>query len=77
LVQTLLQRRLREAEVDLSAAEAMQAVTTIRQVTFKVNGESRSGVSAAKARAQQVLRAVGITNLRPPTPPADEPVVVS
>jgi transposase len=75
LVQTLLQRRLREAEVDLSAAEAMQAVTTIRQVTFKVNGESRSGVSAAKARAQQVLRAVGITNLRPPTPPADEPVV--
>jgi transposase len=75
LLQTLLQRRLREAQVDLSATEALQAVTTIRQVTFKVNGESRSGVSAAKARAQQVLRAVGITNLRPPTPPADEPEV--
>jgi len=77
LLQTLLQRRLREAEVDLSAAEAMQVVTTIRQVTFKVQGESRSGVSAANARAQQVLRAVGITNLRPPTPPPDDPVVVS
>ena len=63
--------------MDLSAAEAMQVVTTIRQVTFKVQGESRSGVSAANARAQQVLRAVGITNLRPPTPPPDDPVVVS
>jgi len=77
LLQTLLERRLKEAKVNLSAPEALQAVTTIRQVTFKINGERRSGVSAASARAQQVLRALGITNLRPPHPPTDEPAVVS
>lgn len=77
LLQTLLERRLKEAGVKLSAPEALQAVTTIRHVTFKVNGEQRSGVSAASARAQEVLRALGITNLRPPPPPPDEPAVVS
>jgi transposase len=77
LLQTLLERRLKEAKVNLSAPEALQAVTTIRHVTFKVNGERRSGVSAASARAQQVLRALGITNLRPPCPPTDELAVVS
>jgi transposase len=75
LLQTLLERRLREAGVNLSACEALQAVSAVRQVTFQVNGESRSGVSAAKPRAQQVLRALGITNLRPPTPPAGESTV--
>ena len=70
LLQTLLERRLREAGVNLSPPEALQAVSAIRHVTFQVNGEARSGVSAANARAQQVLRAVGITNLRPPAPPA-------
>jgi transposase len=76
LLQTLLERRLREAEVDLSASEALQAVETIRQVTFKLNGEQRSGVSAASARAHQVLQALGITSLRPPTPPAGEETVM-
>ena len=77
LLQTLWPRRLREAQVDLSATEALQAVQTIRHVTFKVNGESGRGVSVASARAQQVLRAVGITNLRPPLPPPEQPVVLS
>jgi transposase len=76
LLQTLLERRLREAQVDLSAPEALQAVETIRHVTFKVNQERRCGVSAASARAHQVLAALNLTNLRPPTPPPDEPTVV-
>jgi transposase len=76
LLQTLLERRLREAGVELSAPEAVQAVETIRQVTFKLNGEQRSGVSAASARAHQVLQALGITSLRPPTPPAGDETVM-
>jgi hypothetical protein len=48
-VQTFLGRRLQEAGVALSAAEAFQAVQTIRHVTFRVSGEARSGVSAAGA----------------------------
>lgn len=76
LLQTLLERRVQEAGVNLSASEALQAVETIRQVPFKLNGEQRSGVSAARARAHQVLQALGITDLRPPAPPAGEETVM-
>jgi transposase len=76
LLQTLLERRLREAGVDLSAVEALQAVATIRHVTFKVNQEQRCGISAASARAHQVLHALNITTLRPPTPPPEDSTVL-
>jgi transposase len=76
LLQTLLERRLQEAEVDLSAPEALQAVATIRHVTFKLHAEQRSGVSAASARAHEVLVALNITNLRPPPAPTENPTVV-
>lgn len=76
LLQTLLERRLQEANVDLSAPEALQAVEIIRHVTFKLHEEHRSGVSAASARAHEVLAALNITNLRPPTPPAADPTVM-
>ena len=70
LARQLLERRLQEAQVDLSAEEALQAVACVRHVTFRLQEERRSGVSAASARAQQLLRALNITDLRPPTPPA-------
>jgi transposase len=76
LVQRLLQRRLEEADVEMSATEALEAVSCVRQVTFQVNDGQRSGVSAGSARAQQVLRALGISELRPPTPPRGQATVV-
>jgi transposase len=76
LLQTLLQHRLEEAEVDLSAEQALQAVETVRQVSFHINGETRTGVSAANPRARQVLNALGITNVRPPTAPENDPTVM-
>jgi transposase len=76
LLQTLLQRRLDDAEVDLSAEQALQALETVRHVTFTVNGEQRAGVSASNPRARQVLHALGLTDLRPPTPPDDEQTVL-
>jgi transposase len=75
LLQTLLDQRLGEADVDLSATEALQAVETIRHVTFKIQQQRRWGVSAASARAHQVLKALNIADLRPPTPPAGDPTV--
>jgi transposase len=76
LLQTLLGRRLQDANVDLSAPEALQAVETIRHVTFKVNQEQRGGVSAPSSRAHQVLHALNISTVRPPTPPPGEPTVL-
>jgi len=69
LVQRLLHRRLEEAAVDLSAPEAMQAVEGMRLVEFKVGGHKRRGVSRASPRARQVLKALGITETKPPAPP--------
>lgn len=74
LLQCLLERRLQGA--DLSANAAMQAVQTIRHVTFEWEGQQKTGISAASAHAHQVLKALDIRELRPPKPPADEPTVM-
>jgi transposase len=76
LLQTLLQRTLEEADVDLSAEQALQALETVRHVSFRVGADSRTGVSASNPRARQVLTALGVTAYRPPTPPAGAPTVM-
>jgi transposase len=73
LVQRLLERRLQQAKVNMSAAEAMQALETIRVVKFHLAGQpSRQGVSTGSPRARQVLKALDLTQLRPPTPAGPE-----
>lgn len=76
LLQMLLQRRLEEAGVALSAEQALQALETIRHVRFQVHDETRSGISAKNPRARQVLNALKITELRPPCAPAGETTVM-
>ena len=73
LLQRLLERRLARANVNLSAAEALEAVETVRVVTFRLDGQSpRQGVSMGSPRARQVLKALGISCLRPPPPTGPE-----
>lgn len=69
LLDRMLERRLRNAGVSLSAAAAWSALQTIRHVQFRVDGELRTGVSPGPARARQVLKALQISDLRPPRPP--------
>jgi hypothetical protein len=68
LLQRLLTKRLKEAEVDLSAPHALQAVETIRVVEFKVGRQKRQGTSRGSAQARQVLKALGVTETKPPVP---------
>jgi transposase len=77
LLERLLERRLREAGVDLSAPAALEAVSTIRLVTFHLEGRPpRRGVSVGSAHAQRVLKALGIANAKPPeAPPGEETVM--
>jgi transposase len=70
LVQRLLERRLDDAGVELSATQSLQAVETVRLVNFKVDNKRRRGVSTPSGRAGQILKAVGITETAPPTPAA-------
>jgi transposase len=77
LVQRLLGRRLKEAEVDLSPARAMQALATVRLVTFHLEGQSeRRGVTGGCPDARQVLKALKLADQRPPVPPEGEETVM-
>lgn len=69
LLERMLERALKDAGVPLSAQAALTALQTIRHVRFQVHGEQRTGVTPGSPHARQVLRAVNITELRPPSPP--------
>ena len=69
LLMRLLERRLKEAGVSLSAEQALQAVATINVVSFRVEGKSpRTGVTRGSTHARQVLKALGIADTKPPAP---------
>jgi transposase len=69
LLDRMLERALRDAKVSLSATAAWQALQTIRHVRFRINGEIKTGVTPGCSQARQILQALKITDLRPPTPP--------
>jgi transposase len=77
LVQRLLGRRLKEAGLDLSPARAMQALATVRLVTFHLEGQpERRGVTGGCPDARLVLKALKLADQRPPEPPAGEETVM-
>jgi hypothetical protein len=76
LLERLLEKLLKDAGVPLSAREALLAVATIRHVGFEVAGQTRSGVTAGSVQARQVIAALGLQDLRPPTPPKGEEMAV-
>ena len=77
LVQRLLGRRLQEAGVDLSPARALQALATVRLVTFHLEGQpERRGLTGGCPDARLVLKALKLADQRPPVPPAGEETVM-
>ena len=76
-VQRLLGRRLEEAGVDLSPARAMQALSTVRLVTFRLDGQGgRRGLTGGCPDARLVLKALKLVDQRPPAPPEGEDTVM-
>jgi len=77
LVQRLLGRRLRESGVDLSPEQAMRALSTVRLVTFRLEGQpARRGVAGGCPDARRVLKALKLADQRPPAPPEGEETVM-
>lgn len=77
LVQRLLGRRLDEAGVDLSPTRAMQALSTVRLVTFRLEGQpERRGMAGGCPDARLILKALKLADQRPPAPPEGEETVM-
>jgi len=72
LMDRMLERALKDAGVTLSATAAWSALQTVRHVSFRVQGQLRSGVTPGSSRARQVLKALKLSDTRPPTPPKGE-----
>jgi transposase len=76
LVQRLLGRRLEESGLDLSPGRALQALSTVRLVRFRLEGQGdRRGVSGGCPDARLVLKALKLVDQRPPVPPEAEETV--
>jgi transposase len=77
LVQRLLQRRLLEAGVEFSPERALQALSTVHLVTLRLDDQpTRRGVSGGSPDARRVLKALKLSELRPPEPPKGEETVM-
>ena len=77
LMQRLLGRRLEEAGVDLSPARALQALATVRLVSFHLEGQpERRGLAGGCPDARLVLKALKLADQRPPVPSAGEETVM-
>ena len=77
LVQRLLGRRLQEAGIDLSPERAIQALSTVRQVTFRLEGQpERRGMAGGCPDARLVLKALKLVDQRPPASPEGEETVM-
>jgi len=77
LVQRLLHRRLEQAGIDFSPERAIQALGTLRLVTLRLDDQpERRGVSGGCPDARRVLKALGVSELKPPDPPDGEKTVM-
>ena len=76
LLDRMLERALKDAGVGFSSSAAWSALQTIRHIDFRVHDQHRTGVTPGSSRARQVLAALKLSDLRPPTPPAGDPTTM-
>ena len=74
LLQHAVQRKLKQAGMDLSAEEALGALTTVQLLDLELpDGGAKRLVTRGTRRAQQVLQALGIRDRTPPGGPGRKP----
>lgn len=70
LLHRAIEKKLKTAGLDLSATEALQVLRSVRVVDFTLGrGERKRSVTRGTHRAAQILSALHLTDLDPPTPP--------
>ena len=77
LLHRAIEKKLKAARLDLSATEALTALKSVRVVDIDLgNGTSKRSVTRGNQRAAAVLRALGISDLDPPTSPQPGQTIV-
>jgi transposase len=77
LIHRAIEKKLKAAGLDLSATDALNALKTVRVVDIALgDAGTKRCVTRGTQRAATVLRALGITDLDPPTPPQPGETVV-
>jgi transposase len=77
LIHRAIEKKLKNAGLDLSATQALAALKSVRVVDIDLgNGTTKRSVTKGTQRAAAVLRALAITNLDPPTPPKGDQTIV-
>ncbi len=70
LLHRAIEKKLKAARLDISATEALTALKSVRVVDIALgDGITKRSVTRGSQRAATVLRAIGVTQLDPPTPP--------
>jgi transposase len=70
LLHRAIENKFKAARLDLSATNALTALKSVRVVDIDLgNGTTKRSVTRGSQRAATVLRALGIADLDPPTPP--------
>ena len=68
LLHRAIEKKLKAAGQDLSATEALQTLRTVTVVDLDLGaGQTKRCVTRGTARAAQILEALGVTDLQPPT----------
>lgn len=66
LLDRALEKKLKAAGMDISSKEAWQILKTVRVVEIDLgNGQCKQSITQGSARAAQILKAVGVSNLHP------------
>jgi hypothetical protein len=77
LLHRAIEKKLKAAGLDVSSTEALPVLRTVRVVDFVLgDGRTKRSVTRGSSRAAQVLSALGITDLTPPTPPTETATVM-
>jgi hypothetical protein len=77
LLHRAIEKKLKTARLDLSATEALTTLKSVRVVDIDLgDGTTKRSVTRGTQRAAAVLRALGIAELEPPTPPQPGQTIV-
>jgi transposase len=77
LLHRAIEKKLKAAHLDISATEALTILKSVRIVDIDLgDGTTKRSVTPGTQRAAVVLRALGITDLQPPSPPTPGQTIV-